>query len=178
MVRATCQGNTFPGVLVTSLLTIWVLGTVQASGICQERVCSLAEDVAAVLEVAPSVQDEAQPFETPVGLPPGTLSLEDLERALEALAQDGGTINDFFALLADGQERVLSGEMLRDALEEHSADLSFLPMAQLLRIESDGAELKVLFDFGGKHSMDVALPTGSITVVASTPSQQAVQNFY
>ncbi len=152
--------------MLTTALTL-VLGTALAGGPC-DGPSTVAADAVAVLHASPAARP-AKPSPQR-GLPSGTLSLTDLERAFDQLAQNGATINDFFALLADGQRRTLPGDVVRKALEKYGVSLPFLPVANLESLTSDGATLTVNLDFGRSSSKKLKLPKSTNTVVASTSS--------
>ncbi len=151
-----------------TLLSTLALGTALAGDPCGTPASAVANDAVAVLSLQPTTRP-AKPA-APQGLPSGTLSLADLEAAFDKLAQDGATISDFFALLADGKSRTLPGDVVRTALEKYGVDLPFLPVDDLVDITSDGSELTVNLDFGRKSSKKLELPETTSTVVTSTSS--------
>lgn len=151
-----------------TLFSTLALGTALAGDPCGTSTSAVAADAVAVLNVQPQARS-AKPA-PPQGLPSGTLSLADLEGAFEQLAQDGATISDFFALLADGKNRVLPGDVVRAALEKYGVNLPFLPVDDLESITSNGRELTVNLDFGRSSSKKLKLPETTSTVVSSTSS--------
>jgi hypothetical protein len=156
------------------LLMMLSLGVAFAADPCKTPASAVATDAVVLLDVEPTVRAKPtarakpSPERPPVGLPTGTLSLADLEAVFEQLAEDGATISDFFALLADGKKRTLPGDVVRKALGKYGVDLPFLPVNDLVRIESDGSELKVLLNFGRSSSKKIKLPTTTDTLVRNT----------
>jgi hypothetical protein len=107
-------------------------------------------DAEAVVEL---VTDEPAPY---AGLPPGALTSEDLLAAWGHLEQQGGGLQSFFALLADGQARTLPGEVIRGLTDGHDLDLAGFPLDKLVEIYSDGEIFEARFSFPGMH--EVTLP--------------------
>ncbi len=152
------------------LLSTLVLAPALAGDPCNTPSCEIAHDAVAVLNIQPveaSAEASAEPPQKE-GLPSGALSLDDLESTFEALSQDGATLSDFFALLADGESRSLSGDVVRATLEKFGGTPSFLPVDDLVSITSDGTQVVVNLDFGRSSSKKLTLPKNTTTVVAST----------
>jgi len=150
-----------------TLLTKLALASALAGGPCDGPVSPVAQDAVAVLRAKPSPGGAKSPH-VPEGLPSGTLSLADLESAFDKLAQDGATISDFFALLADGKSRTLPGDVVRQALQKYGVSLPFLPVDDLVNITSNGSALTVNLDFGRSSAKKLKLPKTTSTVVTST----------
>ena len=155
-----------------TLLTLLALQSAVAQDDCGNKPVPVVADTAAALAVKP-VRFKPAPKAAPAkaSLPAGTLTLADLEAAFEALAQRGATLNDFFALLADGKARTLPGDVVRQALAKYGVSLPFLPVADLVQITSDGENLTVELDFGRKSSKKIKLPKTTSVAVSSTSSR-------
>ncbi len=137
----------------------WVLFLVstQAFEPCgaQSPVC--ARDLSQVLAEGLLLQSELEEPEV-VGLPTGELSSEDLWRTIEGLLTVGGSMRDLYALLSDGEERWISGEVIRDLFSQIEGGVDFLPIEDLVSVYSDGETLVFQFDFGGDSSKKVKTP--------------------
>ena len=153
--------------MLISLSTL-VLATALAGDPCDTPSCEVADDAVAVLSIEPAETSTETPG--PKGLPSGALTLDDLEAAFEELARDGASLSDFFALLADGESRSLSGDVVRAALEKTGGGGSFLPVENLVSLTSNGSEIVIKLDFGRSSSKKLTLPKTTTTVVASTSS--------
>ncbi len=124
-----------------------------------------APAVAGDLAVALADVDLAKPAapRAPSGdLPAGTLSADDLEAFFQFVSDKGGGIRDLFGALADGQQRVLPGDVVRGLFDKYGVDLPFLPLDDLVQITSNGREVTFEFDFGGSSRKDVRLPDATV----------------
>lgn len=115
---------------------------------CDPKVDGTGEFVAAV-EAAAAARGAA--------LPAGAVALEDLRATLDGIAADGGTLRDFFLLLGDGQPRSIAGEDFRQVMSDYQISLAFLPTDDLVEIDSDGQNLRLLFDFGDDDDKEVEI---------------------
>jgi hypothetical protein len=113
----------------------------------------------ALLDVEPP---RAPPPEVTDALPTGTLSAEDLERAFQQVTAADSGLRGLFALLADGESRVLSGDIVRALFEKYGVKLDLLPMGDLQQIVSDGSSVEFQFNFSGQK--EVTIPAGSAWV--------------
>jgi hypothetical protein len=91
-------------------------------------------------------------------LPSGELSAEDLERAFQEVIESGKGIMGFFGLLADDQERSISGEIIRAMFEKYGVELDFLPLDALKKVEAADGKVTFDFDFGKKGEREIKLP--------------------
>jgi hypothetical protein len=91
-------------------------------------------------------------------LPGGALGEAELERAFQEVTRSGRGVMGFFGLLADGQARSLSGEVVRAMFARYGVRLDFLPLDALERVESAGGKVTFHFDFGSEGHRDIQLP--------------------
>jgi len=117
---------------------------------------------AAVSEITAVVRSNA-PRTKPGTLPAGTLSADQLEGYFQAMQRRGGTINDLFKALGDGQSRVLPGSVVRDLLKKYGVDSGSLPlpMDRLEQITSDGSSLDITFE--GNAPIEITTPDSTVT---------------
>jgi hypothetical protein len=100
-------------------------------------------------------------------LPAGTVGAADLSRAFDFLKKDGKGIAGFFAMLADGQRRVLPGDVVRDIFGKNHVTLDFLPIDALREVVAEEGKVTFTFDFGGDKTRDLRLPDTKTKVLDS-----------
>ena len=141
----------------------WVLLLVSTPAFepCGAQEPSCARDIARVISQG-DVEGQSPRIETrspaPQGLPEGELTAEDLWQAIEGLLAENGSMRDLYALLADGKERWISGEVIRELFAQIDGAVDFLPLEDLVSLYSDGQSLVFRFDFGGDSSKDIKMP--------------------
>ncbi len=100
-------------------------------------------------------------------LPAGALSEEDLEEAFQSILESGKGIMAFFGMLSDGQQRSISGDVVRQMFDKYGVKLDFLPIGDLEEIRSQDGRLVFKFDFGSRDSVQVRLPDTRLTYLKS-----------
>ncbi len=138
--------------LLVALIALVSLPTAQAQDPCTgaSGTC-VVDDVQAAADTEGTAAEEWT-------LPSGELTEADLERAFQEVAESGKGIMGFFGLLADGQARTLSGDIVRAMFEKYGVELDFLPLDALNRVDAAGGKVTFHFDFGSKGYRDISLP--------------------
>ena len=143
------------------LLSVWLSAVAlePSNGACSaERISPWVGQLSRTVE---EVTDTCPPF----SLPAGYIQREDLVAALDAVRASNPTVCDLFAALGDGQRRVLEGDDLAWFLRENGMELGILPLDELRRVEANGAEVTLKFDYaGGRTRRSVELPEGRVAV--------------
>lgn len=109
------------------------------------RLEALSEALRALSDVAAIRQSRE------LTLPPGEQRLEDLLDVVASMAERGETAAALFEILADGQDRSISGEVMRDLNARYWLQLDFLPLEDLVEIQIHDRVMDFTFDFG-KHN--------------------------
>jgi len=121
------------------------------------------EDLVEVLEsIELDPVEEPAAVEPYAGLPPGELTAQDLEEAWAHFQEEGMGLPGVFAVLADGQARVLPGDVVRELVERAGADTGLLPLDRLVEVVSDGSVLDFHFDFEGESSFKSRTPDTTV----------------
>ena len=148
-------------VLLITLVTVLLTPAALAQDPCNPSGGScVVEDLQAATGTADSAGEQWV-------LPSGELSSADLERAFEEVIKSGKGIMGFFGLLADGQSRTLSGDIVRAMFAKYGVELDFLPLDALNRVEAANGKVTFHFDFGRDGHRDVTLPDSSQKVLDS-----------
>lgn len=114
-----------------------------------------ARGVVNTLQGAASTQGAAS---SQFALPSGNLSAADLASAFEHLKSTDQGIAAVFGLFADGQKRVVPGNVVRDIFQKNNVKLDFLPIETLREIRAENGKVTFSFDFGGDDSKTIRLP--------------------
>jgi len=118
-------------------------------------------EVLEAIELEPE-EEEAPSTEPYAGLPAGDLTAEDLEEAWSYFHDQGTGLTGVFSALADGQERVLPGEVVKELIQRAGADIGLLPLDQLVEVYSDGSVMDFQFDFDGEPTFSTQTPESTI----------------
>ncbi|MEE2752086.1 MAG: hypothetical protein VX519_11710 [Myxococcota bacterium] len=144
---------------------IWFLvsaafGNVDCNAIqepCTEDLTEVLESI----ELEPE-EEEAPSVEPYAGLPAGPLTADDLEEAWAYFHEQGTGLTGVFSALADGQERLLPGAVVKELIERAGADIGLLPLDKLVDVYSDGSVMDFQFDFDGESTFSTETPETTI----------------
>ncbi len=132
-----------------------------------EEPCSSASSVTQTVADLTAAADTQGNAEQPYQLPAGELTAEDLEKAFQQLMEGEKGIMGLFGLLADDQERTISGDVVRQMFEKYGVELDFLPLDALKGIVAVDGKVTFQFDFGGAKTRELKLPTTEQKVLDS-----------
>ena len=148
-------------VLLLALVATLVLPSAHAQEPCDPAGGACVVDD---LQAAADTEDSAT---EQWSLPTGELSAADLERAFQEVQKSGKGIMGFFGLLADGQSRTLSGEVIRAMFAKYGVELEFLPLDALKQVVAADGKVTFQFDFGRDGHRDLQLPGSTQKVLDS-----------
>lgn len=130
----------------------------QARAQCASTQVPLARDLQQITAQVPAPS-------APYVLPSGTLTAPDLEKAFQSILDEKQGLAALFALLADGQKRVLPGDVVRSMFKKYGVTIDFLPVDTLKEVVAENGKVTFRFDFGGSSTRKVKLPDTSSTVL-------------
>lgn len=100
-------------------------------------------------------------------LPGGSLHAPDLVRWFSAAPHGRVGLSTILALAADGEERVVPGDAVREVWRRMRLDAGLLPLAELREVRVGGGKLELSFDFGPSGEKVLRIPEKRVLTLVS-----------